>query len=333
MSKENYVYVILDPTNEGDFTYGNLKFDYQPFYIGRGIKDRLSTTKIISRSNAYKKNKLISLKNKGVDPILLILESNLTFEESIEREIILIKQIGRKDKGIGPLTNLTDGGDGRTNGKNSPESIEKARVKLKDVAIKRKMDGTDKHTDVIVNKLREINMGEKNPMWGKTHTDEIKEAHSQRISGVNHPMFGKKHNESTKELIRESRAKSVDQELFNKLSKERNSKSILQFSLDGEFIKEHESIKLASQNTGLSESLIGKTCRGVVKNPRKFIFKFKNEGDKILTNSFLIKVGDIHDEYKLVKRNKKSVIVENLNQEILTLRQKEYPIFWEKNKL
>lgn len=110
-------------------------------------------------------------------------------------------------------------------------------------------------------------------------------------------------------------------------------KTILQFTLDGEFVGEYESIKMASKTTGLSESLIGKICRGTVKNPRKFIFKFKNEEDKILTNSFLIKVGDIHQGFKLIKRNKKSVIVEDSNEEIITLRQKEYPIFWEKKSI
>jgi hypothetical protein len=170
-------------------------------------------------------------------------------------------------------------------------------------------------------------------MWGKTHTDEIKEAHSQRVSGTNHPMFGKKHNDSTIELIKEKRNASVDQDKMNELSRERNSKIILQFSLDGAFIQEHESIKIASKNTGLSESLIGKTCRGIVKNPRQFIFKFKNDEDKLLVNSFLIKVGDVYQDLKLIKRNKKSVVVEDMNQNLITLRQKDYPIFWEKKTL
>ena len=328
---EYYIYVFLDSTKQGEYNYGDLKFEFEPFYIGKGKGDRINHSKYDKRT--FKRNKIKSIMGKNGSIISLKIRENLNLIESLETEREIIKKIGRRDLNLGPLTNLTDGGDGRTNGKNSPESIEKARVKLKDVAIKRKMDGTDKHTDEIVKKLREINMGEKNPMWGKTHTDEIKEAHSQRVSGVNHPMFGKKHNDSTIELIKEKRNASVDQDKMNELSRERNSKIILQFSLDGAFIQEHESIKIASQNTGLSESLIGKTCRGVIKNPKKFIFKFKNEEDKILTNSFLIKVGDIHDGYKLVKRNKKSVIVENLNQEILTLRQKEYPIFWEKKKL
>ena len=327
-----YIYVFMDSTKIGNFKYGEYEFEYEPFYIGKGTSDRIITSKCDRRT--FKSNKIKSIRNLGGQVISRKLHENISFEDSITLEKQIIQKIGRRDLHLGPLTNLTDGGEGRLNGKNSPESIEKSRQsRIKTNKRLREMGYDFTRSKEVKMKLREINMGEKNPMWGKTHTDEIKEAHSQRVSGVNHPMFGKKHNDSTIELIKEKRNASVDQDKMNELSRERNSKIILQFSLDGAFIQEHESIKIASQNTGLSESLIGKTCRGVIKNPKKFIFKFKNEEDKILTNSFLIKVGDIHDGYKLVKRNKKSVIVENLNQEILTLRQKEYPIFWEKKKL
>jgi hypothetical protein len=142
-------------------------------------------------------------------------------------------------------------------------------------------------------------------------------------------MFGKKHTKESLEKIKNNR--NVDQEILNKLSRERNSKIILQYDLDNNFIKEYESIKVASTETGLSESLIGKTCRGVVKNPRKFIFKFK-ESNK-MNNSFLYKLGDtvlLNDiEYKLLKRNKSSFIVEN-NNNIISFRRKDYEFIWNK---
>ena len=127
-----------------------------------------------------------------------------------------------------------------------------------------------------------------------------------------------------------------DQEKMNKLSKEFNSKSVLQFSLEGEFIKEYSSIKEASNETGLSESIIGKCCRGVIKKPRKFFFKFKEVDSLILKNSYTIKVDDIFEidnfKYKLLKRNKSSAIVERDNQ-IISFRKKDYPFLFEKIKL
>ncbi len=70
-----------------------------------------------------------------------------------------------------------------------------------------------------------------------------------------------------------------------------------------------------------------------MKNPRKFIFKFKDEGAKVFSNSYQVKVGDVIDGYKLVKRNKMSVTCEDSNSEVVNLRRREYPIFWEKKSL
>lgn len=150
---------------------------------------------------------------------------------------------------------------------------------------------------------------------------------------VGKTAFGKKHDPETIQKIKEKRNASVDQAEMSKKSAEFNSKKVLQFSIDGEFIKEFNSIKEASIELNISESLIGKTCRGIVKTPKKYIFKFKEEKDKVLNNSFKIKEGDIYLDYKLLKRNKQTVIVENIIGESITLRKKEYPIFWEKKKI
>ena len=326
-----YVYALLDPSNKGEFVYENKIFEYEPFYIGRGKKDRLFFTKLLERSSGYKKNKLINLKKYGLEPIVQVLFENLTFEESVDKEIELIKKIGRKNLNLGPLTNLTDGGEGRLNGKNSPESNEKMKNSLLEYHKKLEERGIKIiRTEETKMKLREINRGENNPMYGKKHTDKVKQEHSDRVSGLKHPMYGKKHDEETIKLIKESRNASVDQDKMNEVSRLRNNKAILQFTLDGELIQEFESIKAASQVTGLSESLIGKTCRGVVKNPRKFIFKFKDEESKVLSNSYLIKEGDIFGEWKLIKRNKVTVVVETELGELITLKKKEYPQFWDK---
>jgi len=147
-------------------------------------------------------------------------------------------------------------------------------------------------------------------------------------------MFGKKHNEETINKIKERRNKSNIQERLNKISTEVNSKVVLQFSLDGDFISEYESIKIASEKTGCSESIIGKCCRGVIKNPRKFIFRFKDENSKILNNSYRYKLGDIFEmdgkTYKLIKRNKMSCIV-SIDDVIESIRKKDCLFLWQKN--
>ncbi len=221
-----YVYVFLDSTKPGEWIYEDLKFDFEPFYIGKGTADRMITSKY--DKGTFKSNKIKSIEEKGGKIISKKIFENLTIEESINVEIDLIKKIGRRDLELGPLTNLTDGGDGRVNGKNSPESVEKARIKLVKIAQERKDKGKDKHTQETIERLRQLNLGENNPMYGKTHTDKVKEEQSLRVSGVNHPMFGKKHDEETIRLIRESRNAAVDQEKMNEESRQRNNKAILQ---------------------------------------------------------------------------------------------------------
>jgi group I intron endonuclease len=301
--------MFLDNTKPGKFVYEDLEFEFEPFYIGKGSNNRINDS--FKEGNyynhkTYKSNKINFILKNGGDVIKYKIYDHLTNEESCELEIETIRKIGRKDLNFGPLTNLTDGGDGWSN------SI---------------------HTKETKEYLRQINIGENNPMYGKTHTEKVREEHSLRVSGMNHPMFGKKHDPDTIQKIKDKRNAVVNQEEISRKSAEFNSKKVLQFTLDGEFIKEFNSIKEASNELDLSESLIGKTCRGVVKNPKKFLFKFKEEKDKVLNNSFEIKEGDIYLDYILLKRNKQTVIVENLIGEKLTLRKKDYPYFWNKKKL
>ena len=53
-------------------------------------------------------------------------------------------------------------------------------------------------------KLSYANMGEKNGMYGRKHTEETKKkisANRSSISGKNNPMYGKKHSDETKKKI------------------------------------------------------------------------------------------------------------------------------------
>ena len=116
-----YVYIYLDQTKFGDFNYliNNiwLSFKYEPFYVGLGKrKDRLFEHLKESESTAYNKhkfrriNKIKRIANKN--PIIIKLYENLSPENAKQLEIKMITTIGRRNLLTGPLTNLTDGGDG-----------------------------------------------------------------------------------------------------------------------------------------------------------------------------------------------------------------------------
>jgi len=321
----------LDKSKPGDFNYGGLKFEYEPFYIGKGTGDRI-TTSLLDRESPFKLNKIKKIKKSGGEIIKLKLFENLENLEALQKEIETINKIGRRDMKNGPLVNQTDGGDGRLNSPHSEET-------------KRKISETKKAQKVIAYSLNPMTdeqrehlkqIGENNPMFGKHHTEKVKEEHSLRVCGTNHPMFGKKHDEETIKKIKEKRNQSIDQEKLNQFFREFHSKSVLQFNLNGEFIQEFSSIKEASKKTGCSESIIGKCCRGVIKKPRTYIFRFKEEKSFILNNSYRVKVDDIFElngvEYKLVKRNNVSCLVQK-DGVIYTFRKKDYPILFEKVKL
>jgi len=120
-NKPFYLYAYLDPRKRGEYVYGNYKFDYEPFYIGKGGGDlfrdkrHLESAYQNSDGNRLKVNKIkkiISLGYKLDDGFIIRFEIGLTEDESMKLESEMIHLIGRKDLNLGPLTNLTDGGEG-----------------------------------------------------------------------------------------------------------------------------------------------------------------------------------------------------------------------------
>lgn len=110
-----YVYCYLDPRHEEEFTYGDLHFNFEPFYVGKGSKNRIlhhiKEWCLKRDTNKKKVNKILSIQKEGLNPIQIKLYEDLTEEESLEKERQIVSSIGRMDNHEGPLTNLTDGGE------------------------------------------------------------------------------------------------------------------------------------------------------------------------------------------------------------------------------
>ena len=88
---------------------------------------------------------------------------------------------------------------------------------------------------------------------GKHFSEEHKKKLSKAKSGENHPMFGKHLSEEHK----------------NKLSK-----PILQYSKDGEFIKEWIGANEVERVLGIAQSSITKCCQGKRKSAGCFVWKY-----------------------------------------------------------
>lgn len=167
--------------------YQHIRLDTNEiFYIGIGGGTRPWDTR---RSKFWK-----NIANKcgyRVD----IIEDCLTWDQAKELEIMLIKFYGRRDLGLGPLVNLTDGGDGAVGYVHTLE----ARAKLS-ASSRGNTNMTGKnHTDATKAKISAIKTGKK-------HTPEHRAKISAANAGDKNAMFGKKGKKHTPEHIAKFKA-------------------------------------------------------------------------------------------------------------------------------
>ncbi len=138
--KEFYVYVLLDPRKKGKFSYSHWKFEYEPFYVGKGKRKRAqyhcnkSTNTIVTR-------KINKIKNLSLYPIIDIKKNKLTEKQAFLLEVKLIEKIGRLGLKTGPLANMTSGGDGvKRISQETKEKISKNTIRqMKDMGEEEKL--------------------------------------------------------------------------------------------------------------------------------------------------------------------------------------------------
>ena len=121
-----YVYVLLNPLKPGIYEYDEYKFEYEPFYVGKGKGKRKYET-IRDQRNPLKKAIITNIRNNNESPLRIIIKNELDECSAFELEKLLIKLIGKKIAELGPLTNFTDGGDGSSGYKQSKETLEKRK--------------------------------------------------------------------------------------------------------------------------------------------------------------------------------------------------------------
>ena len=162
MSNIFYNYIYLDPRKPGQYSYEGLNFSllFEPFYVGRGIKNRLynhlQPSSLSKNShNSIKINKINSILKEGYNlkEYVFKLDNNLTLKHSKEIEIGYIWLIGRYHNNTGSLTNF--------------------RLYEDSIKDNTKIYGSPK---------------EKHPLYGKGHTQESKNkisANHANCSGLN----------------------------------------------------------------------------------------------------------------------------------------------------
>ena len=181
--------------------------------------------------------------------------------------------------------NLNDGGGTNIGFKPSAESIEKGRQKK----IGRKASEETKEKMRKIMTGRKMNFTHLTPEFrkmvserntGYRHTDESKRKIAAASKGnkfaVGYKMTPEQ-IEHRSSLIRGTRRSDEAKQASRKTFMDRYSRKILQFSLDGIFIKEYDSVTDAGNELKIWRANISKVLQGARKAAGGFIFKYKDD--------------------------------------------------------
>lgn len=215
-----------------------------------------------------------------------IVASNLTKEEADNFEKLLIKKLNT----LNP--NGYNAKDGGSNGRPSEETREKmsksmngkkhseeTRKKLREANLSKHLSEETKikirnaskgrcHSEEFKKWLSESRKGDKHHFYGKHLSEEHKAKISHAIKGENHPMYDKNHSEESKKKISESR-KGLNVGINNY-----KSKKIVQYDLNGNFIRFWDSMGEVEREAGISHGSISQCCNGKRKTAGGFIWKY-----------------------------------------------------------
>jgi len=150
-----YICVMEETVKDTCLYMHTRKSDGGIFYIGIGNKKRPKSKR--NRNKHWR-----GVVNKyGYD--VQILSENLDWERACELEKMMISFYGRYDKGLGPLVNQTDGGDGFNGGNAWNKGISPSDDVKKKISKK------------LIGKM----CGDKNPFFNKKHSEESRRKNSE----------------------------------------------------------------------------------------------------------------------------------------------------------
>jgi NUMOD3 motif len=191
------------------YVYSYLREDNSPYYIGKGTK---------GRAYASANHRIKAPKNKER---IYIIKDNLTEEEAYDLEKLYILIFGRVDLETGILRNLSDGGEGPTGYKTTPE--QRRKIALSRMGEKHPLYGVSPSEETREKQRQSLKgkyVGEKNPMYNQTHTEENRKKISDRHKGV------PKTEEHKRKISEANKGKIHSEETIRKISEANKGKKI-----------------------------------------------------------------------------------------------------------
>jgi group I intron endonuclease len=127
---------------------------------------------------------------------------------------------------------------------------------------------TEETKELLSSKRKGKFLGEENPFYNQTHTEEQKKNWSKMRKGQPSPcgFSGKSHKEESKS--------KTSQTLKNNPNVKRTK--VFQYDIEGNFLREFQSISDASKFVGTTPSNIKYTCEGKFKHCKGYKWSYEN---------------------------------------------------------
>ena len=204
-----------------------------------------------------------------------ILFTELDELDAKEKEVELIEKFRSFEKDYG--YNLTKGGDGTVGLKRSKEQIQLLKDLLSKKVYQRELDGTFIKE---WNSIREV--------------ERITGFHRQCITTCCHKKVFQAYGYLW----------SFDKDYIAKKKKRKNCKTVYQYDLDGNFIKEWESLIQIEEKLGYSKNNLSHCCLGKTPSAYGYIWSYEKRNDIVYENKNLQK------QRKIYQFSKEMILIE-----------------------
>ena len=250
-----YIYIYLDITKPGIYTYDKLKFNFEPFYVGKGKNKRYYShinESYDSKRHNHKLNRIrLIRKITNKNPEIIKIYQNLNEIDAYDLELKTINLIGRFDFGFGPLLNLIDGGLGCKSHSNETK---------KNISIKTKKRFEDPNE-----RIKTSNGLKNSKIWrtiitSSEHRKKLSKAHLNPNS--NFQLLMKSEKFSNIMSIAKTGKKN---HMFGRIGIDNprygTGKKVYQYDINSVLIKEWNNANIASIELNISRVCIERRCK------------------------------------------------------------------------
>jgi group I intron endonuclease len=126
-------------------------------------------------------------------------------------------------------------------------------------------------TEEMRTKMSATRKGRPGAVW----TKEMKKRLSEKKKGCKGHKLSE---EAKKKVIEALTGRPCSEETRRKISEsQKGKKAVVQYNLDGDYIKRHESIASAAKSVNKTECLISACCRGRLKTGAGFVWRYEKQ--------------------------------------------------------